>query len=91
MSPGDTDVTGDTTGKNNMGTAFNFNLLHHDPGAYAHNRFYSTFLIFGSIDWLDDNEIDGIIDLTAHPEAARYLQRDTDPYKNSAVIRLPIL
>jgi len=51
----DTDTTGATTGKNNMGAAFNFNLLEHDPGAFAHNRFYAKRLIYDSIDWLDDN------------------------------------
>ena len=42
------------TGKNNMGAAFNFNLLEHDPGAYVHNRMYIKRLIYDSIDWLDD-------------------------------------
>lgn len=50
----DTDTTGNTTGKNNMGAAFNFNLLEHDPGAFAHNRFYAKRLIYDSLDWLDD-------------------------------------
>ncbi|BCR06776.1 c-type cytochrome [Desulfuromonas versatilis] len=43
------------TGPNNMGAAFNFNLLAHDPGAYAHNVRYADRLIWDSIDWLDDN------------------------------------
>jgi len=42
------------TGKNNMGAAFNFNLLEHDPGSYVHNRMYVKRLIYDSIDWLDD-------------------------------------
>ena len=42
------------TGQNNMGAAFNFNLLEHDPGAYAHNRIYTKRLIYDSIDWVDD-------------------------------------
>ncbi len=37
-----------------MGAAFNFNLLEHDPGAYAHNRIYTKRLIYDSIDWVDD-------------------------------------
>ena len=53
----DTDTTGAVTGKNNMGAAFNFNLLEHDPGAFAHNRFYAKRLIYDSIDWLDDNNM----------------------------------
>jgi hypothetical protein len=42
------------TGPNNMGSAFNYNLLEHDPGAYVHNRMYVKRLIYDSIDWLDD-------------------------------------
>jgi hypothetical protein len=42
------------TGPNNMGAAFNFNLLEHDPGAYVHNRMYVKRLIYDSLDWLDD-------------------------------------
>ncbi len=54
LSPGDTDTTGNTTGKNNMGAAFNLNLLRHDGGAYTHNRYYVKRLIYDSIDWMDD-------------------------------------
>ncbi|OGW42351.1 MAG: hypothetical protein A2010_08695 [Nitrospirae bacterium GWD2_57_9] len=60
----DTDTTGNTTGKNNMGAAFNFNLLDHDPGAYAHNRYYAKRLIYDSIDWLDDNQMNYSVGLT---------------------------
>jgi hypothetical protein len=57
--PNCTKITGNDTGtpgtgKNNMGAAFNFNLLDHDPGAYVHNRMYVKRLIYDSIDWLDD-------------------------------------
>jgi len=45
------------TGPNNMGAAFNYNLLEHDPGAYVHNRMYVKRLIYDSIDWLDDGEM----------------------------------
>jgi hypothetical protein len=57
LTPPDTDATGNTTGKNNMGAAFNFNLFEHDPGAYAHNRYFVKRLIYDSIDWLDDNQL----------------------------------
>lgn len=53
----DGDTTGAASGKHNMGAAFNFNLLAHDPGAYAHNRMYAGRLIYDSLDWLDDNEL----------------------------------
>lgn len=40
--------------KETMGAAFNFNLLKHESGAIAHNRFYVRRLIYDSIDFLDD-------------------------------------
>lgn len=56
------DVSGTIgTGKNNMGAAHNYNLLVHEPGAYAHNRYYSKRLIWDSIDWLDNNIIDNSV------------------------------
>lgn len=83
----DTSANFEATGKPNMGAAFNFNLLEHDPGAYAHNSLYTRLLIFDSIDWLDNNLLDGTIDLSAFPEAAEYLQRDTITSNDSNVIR----
>jgi hypothetical protein len=64
LSPGDTNVTGAVTGQNNMGAAFNLNLLLHDPGAYTHNRYYAKRLIYDSIDWL----IDGTLPAPASPD-----------------------
>lgn len=52
------------TAKNNMGAAFNYNLLEHDPGAYAHNRYYVKRLIYDSIDWLDNNDLDYSVGVT---------------------------
>lgn len=49
----ESDIT--TSGMNNMGAAFNFNMLIHDKGGVAHNRYYTRRLIYDSIDWLDDN------------------------------------
>lgn len=40
--------------KNTMGAAFNLNLLAHDPGGFAHNRYYAKRLIWDSIDFIDD-------------------------------------
>jgi len=40
--------------QNTMGAAFNLNLMGHDPGGYAHNRFYIKALIWDSIDFIDD-------------------------------------
>ncbi|MBI5675100.1 MAG: C-type polyheme cytochrome OmcB [Nitrospirae bacterium] len=75
LSPGDTDKTGDTTGKHNMGAAFNFNLLVHDPGAVAHNRYYTRRVIYDSIDWIDDNTLNYSVGATLNaldPEVALY-------------------
>lgn len=57
--------------KNVMGAAFNYNLLHHDPGGYAHNRIYSKRLIFDAIDFIDNGVLDGVITVTG--DAATYL------------------
>jgi hypothetical protein len=50
-------VTGVGTGARNMGAAFNYNLLYHDFGAFAHNRYYAKRLIYDSISWLFDNNV----------------------------------
>ena len=70
--------------KDVMGAAFNYNLLEHDPGAYAHNRQYALKLIKDSIDFLADGVVDGngvsaaftaaaankeFAELTSHPAA----------------------
>lgn len=47
-----------TNGKHNMGAAYNFNLLAHDPGGVAHNRRYTRRLIYDSIDHLDNGALD---------------------------------
>jgi len=54
----DADWTGNTTGKNNMGAAFNYSLLNNEPAAFVHNRAYVKRLIYDSIDWLDNRQMD---------------------------------
>lgn len=44
--------------KETMGAAFNTNLLAHDPGGYAHNRYYAKRLIWDSIDFISNGIID---------------------------------
>ena len=39
-------------GANTMGAAFNFNLLVHDPGGFAHNSTYAKRLLNDSILWI---------------------------------------
>ena len=55
-----------------IGAGHNFNYLHHEPGAYAHNSLYAKRLIFDSINWLDNNTMDTTISIDAdtYPEAA---------------------
>ncbi len=53
----DTDRTGYTTGRFNMGAAFNLNLIEHEPGAYVHNRIYAKRLLYDAMDWADDNSL----------------------------------
>jgi len=50
---------GPGTGANTLGAAFNFNLLRHDFGGFAHNDFYAKRLIYDSIDWINNGVIDG--------------------------------
>jgi hypothetical protein len=45
------------TGYQNMGAAFNYNLLHHDYGAFAHNRYYAKRLIYDSIRYLANPDL----------------------------------
>ncbi len=64
------------TGKPNMGAALNFALLHHELGAYAHNRYYTRRLIYDSIDWLDNGLMDDTVLQTVTDEAAKRYLRD---------------
>ena len=80
LSAGDTDETGNRTGKNNLGSAFNFNLLRTEPGAFVHNSRYVKRIIYDSIDWLDDDALNYSTGLTlqsnptaTNDEAMKYL------------------
>jgi hypothetical protein len=55
-----------------LGAAHNYNYLHREAGAYAHNSKYAKRLIFDSIDWLDNMPMDGTISIDAntYPDAA---------------------
>jgi hypothetical protein len=52
------------TGQNNMGAAFNLNLLRHDYGAFTHNSVYVRRLIYDGIDWIDDNTLNNTVEAT---------------------------
>jgi predicted CXXCH cytochrome family protein len=45
-------TSGTYNGELMMGAAFNLNMLLHEPGGYAHNRYYAKRLIFDSIDFV---------------------------------------
>jgi len=45
---------GSATDQGHGGAMHNWSYLHHEPGGFAHNRFYVKRLIFDSIDWLTD-------------------------------------
>jgi hypothetical protein len=77
-------ITGtDPTGKLNMGAAFNYNLLKHDPGGVAHNRRYTRRLIYDSIDFMDD----GILNYSVF-STLNALDSSTAVYKSSAIAYL---
>ena len=65
-----------------LGAAHNYNYLHYESGAYAHNSLYAKRLIFDSVDWLDGdtdtipdgNNMDGTITIGGtYPEAQAWL------------------
>lgn len=62
-----------------LGAAYNYSYLHHEEGAYAHNSYYAKRLIFDSIDWLDNNSLDGNITIgVAYPEARHWLNANAE-------------
>jgi hypothetical protein len=61
LSSGDTDSTGNTTGKNNLGATFNFRAFLIEPGAFVHNSRYVKRLLYDSIDWLDDGQLNNSV------------------------------
>lgn len=56
--------------KDTLGAAFNLNLLKHLPGAYAHNYEYTKRLIYNSIDYLDDGNLNQSVGTTLTPGSA---------------------
>ncbi|WP_136525467.1 hypothetical protein [Geomonas ferrireducens] len=56
-------------GRQNMGAAFNFSLLKHEPGAFAHNQIYAKRLIFDSVDYLQHGKVTGAISFSSFSSA----------------------
>jgi hypothetical protein len=67
--------SGTPADQGHSGAMYNYSFLHHEPGAYAHNRLLTKRLIFDSLDWLDDGTLDGGItfDPVAYPHANVWL------------------
>jgi len=55
------------------GIAQNYLYLTEDAGAYVHNRYYVKRLIFDAIDWLQDGDLDGVLNLDGQDAAYNYL------------------
>jgi len=58
--------------RNAYGVAYNYVYIHHEGGAYAHNRYYAKRIIFDAIDLMDNGVLDGTIDLTGYAAAATW-------------------
>ncbi len=74
-----------------MGAAFNLNLLVHDYGAFAHNRFYTKRLIYDAIDWMQDgvmgNGIEAGINALADETSMFVLAKDGTVFSIDAATR----
>jgi hypothetical protein len=53
----DMDISGNTTGKKNLGAYFNRSYLVNEAGAFVHNSKYAKRLLYDSVDWIDDNNM----------------------------------
>jgi len=72
------------SGPGNLGAAFNYNLLAHDPGAYAHNPTYTKRLVRDSIDYLVNGSVDRSRDIT--PVIASLLSNSTQQADATAFV-----
>lgn len=63
----------------NMGTVFNYDFIRNDPAGYVHNDLYVKRLIFDSLDWIDDCNLNNSADIAikdAGPDALKVLKAD---------------
>lgn len=67
--------SGTPVNEGHSGAMHNYSYLHHEPGAYAHNRYYAKRLIYDSLDWLDNYVLDEsvTIDSVSYPYASHWL------------------
>lgn len=74
--------------KSAYGVAYNYVMLAHEPGAFAHNRYYAKRIIFDAINFMQDGVLDGVIDLSAYPKAAAWYQgEDIDTTDDDTIVR----
>lgn len=66
--------------KDVIGAAFNINVLIHEPGGFAHNRYYIKRLLWDSIDFITNGTL-GDLDMTATIDGLASL---TDAQKTAA-------
>lgn len=64
------------TGVKTMGAAFNYYLLSHDYGAFAHNSIYTKRLIYDSIDWIYDGVLDDDVETAIDATALTAAQKE---------------
>lgn len=64
--------------KDAYGAAYNYVWISHDPGAFAHNRYYAKRVIFDAIDFFDNGVLDGTIDMTGYTDGATWMH-SSDP------------
>lgn len=90
--PGSVSAAGDIpAGALTMGAAFNLNLMVHDYGAFAHNRFYAKRLIYDAIDWMQDgvmgNGIEAGVNALADEASVFVLAKDGTVFKIDAAAK----
>lgn len=60
--------------KDVLGAAFNLNMFLHEPGAYLHNPRYTKQVIYDTIDYLDDGQLNKSVLNTVSGAAADFLR-----------------
>jgi hypothetical protein len=73
---------GTVDGKNMLGAAFNLNMLLHEPGGFAHNRYYVKRLIFDALDFVYNGKLET---LTLTSDGLYYQGSDVQAAINSVI------
>jgi hypothetical protein len=78
--------SGTPANQGQSGSMYNYSFLHHEPGAYAHNRFMAKRMLFDSIDWMDNGVLDGTIPFDG--TLTTWLYDDTGAVTGTALVDL---